>query len=410
MTVSSAAPISPFPFRLIFLLGLVTAIGPLATDMYLPAFPDVEQDLGGGVGSVQFTLGAWFLGLAFGQFSQGPLSDRFGRKGPLLVGLGVYALASAGCALASNYHLFCLFRFIGAFGGSASAVIPRAIVRDVATGKKGGHIMAQLTLVFGVMPVLAPGLGSLVLKIGDWRWIFWIGTLYAVAAIVGVLVMLPDTLAVAKRIRFRPVEILWRYQNILCEPVFFSNALITTFSTFVMFAYLGSAPVLFEQTLHFSPGAFGIFFGANAASFILGTQINGWLIHRVPMPALLEGAILWAFAIGCVFVVLALAGVVGAAHPWLTCGFIVSITGALGFIGPNGTVMSFSRHGHHAGSASALLGTMQFSFGSLSSVLVGLLPGGGAIPTAVGMMTGVVGMAIGDILRRRTSYQHDAEE
>lgn len=141
-----------------------------------------------------------------------------------------------------------------------------------------------------------------------------------------------------------------------------------------MFAYLGSAPVLFEQTLHFSPGAFGIFFGANAASFILGTQINGWLIHRVPMPALLEGAILWAFAIGCVFVALALAGVVGAAHPWLTCGFIVSITGALGFIGPNGTVMSFSRHGHHAGSASALLGTMQFSFGSLSSVLVGLLP------------------------------------
>lgn len=136
MTVSSAAPISPFPFRLIFLLGLVTAIGPLATDMYLPAFPDVEQDLGGGAGSVQFTLGAWFLGLAFGQFSQGPLSDRFGRKGPLLVGLGVYALASAGCALASNYHLFCLFRFVGAFGGSASAVIPRAIVRDVATGKR----------------------------------------------------------------------------------------------------------------------------------------------------------------------------------------------------------------------------------------------------------------------------------
>ncbi|GBQ48373.1 multidrug ABC transporter [Acetobacter ghanensis DSM 18895] len=410
MTVPSASHASSFPFRLIFLLGLVTAIGPLATDMYLPAFPSVEHDLGGGAGSAQFTLGAWFLGLAFGQFSQGPLSDRFGRKAPLVIGLGVYVLASAGCALASNYHLFCLFRFIGAFGGSAGAVIPRAIVRDVATGKKGAHIMAQLTLVFGVMPVLAPGMGSLVLKFGDWRWIFWIGALYGVAAIVGILVMLPDTLAVAKRIRFRPVEILWRYQGILREPVFFSNALITTFSTFVMFAYLGSAPVLFEQTLHFSAGAFGLFFGANAAAFILGTQINGRLIHRVSMPALLEGAILWAFALGCVFVALAVSGVVGVAHPWLTCTFIVGITGALGFIGPNGTVMSFSRHGHHAGSASALLGTMQFSFGSLSSVLVGLLPGGGAIPTAVGMMTGVLGMAIGDLLRRRTSDQHETED
>ncbi|MFT8922115.1 multidrug effflux MFS transporter [Acetobacter sp.] len=409
MTSSPTAPISSFPFRLIFLLGLVTAIGPLATDMYLPAFPSVEHDLGGGAGSAQFTLGAWFLGLALGQFSQGPLSDRFGRKGPLVVGLGVYALASAGCALVSNYHLFCVLRFIGAFGGSACAVIPRAIVRDVATGKKGAHIMAQLTLVFGVMPVLAPGLGSLVLKIGDWRWMFWIGTLYAVAAIMGVLLMLPDTLAVERRIRFRPVEILWRYQGILREPVFFSNALITTFSTFVMFAYLGSAPVLFEQRLHFSPGAFGLFFGANAAAFILGTQINGRLIHRVSIPALLDGAILWAFVLGCAFVALALAGVVGVGHPWLTCVFIVGLTGALGFIGPNGTVMSFSRHGHHAGSASALLGTMQYSFGSLSSVLVGLLPGGGAIPTAIGMMTGVMGMAIGDLLRRRTSHLYDAE-
>ncbi|MDE7547982.1 multidrug effflux MFS transporter [Acetobacter fabarum] len=409
MTPSPTAPISVFPLRLVFLLGLVTAIGPLATDMYLPAFPLVEHDLGGGAGSAQFTLGAWFLGLAFGQFSQGPLSDRFGRKGPLVVGLGVYALASAGCALVSSYHLFCLLRFIGAFGGSACAVIPRAIVRDVATGKKGAHIMAQLTLVFGVMPVLAPGLGSLVLKMGDWRWMFWIGTLYAIAAIVGVLLMLPDTLVAERRIRFRPVEILWRYQSILREPVFFSNALITTFSTFVMFAYLGSAPVLFEQRLHFSAGAFGLFFGANAAAFILGTQINGRLIHRVSMPALLDGAILWAFVLGCVFVALALAGVVGVGHPWLTCVFIVGLTGALGFISPNGTVMSFSRHGHHAGSASALLGTMQYSFGSLSSVLVGLLPGGGAIPTAIGMMTGVMGMAIGDILRRRTSHQHDAE-
>ncbi|OAZ71075.1 Multidrug resistance protein [Acetobacter pasteurianus] len=412
MTTSSAPPAlfkNGLPLRLILLLGLVTAIGPLATDMYLPAFPDVERDLGGGAGSAQFTLGAWFLGLAFGQFSQGPLSDRFGRKVPLVIGLAVFAVASAMCAVVRDYHLFCIMRFIGAFGGSASAVIPRAIVRDVATGKKGAHIMAQLTLVFGVMPVLAPSMGSLVLEFGNWRWIFWSGTLYAVLGMIGIICMLPDTLSPAYRMRLAPFEIFTRYRTILREPVFLSNALITTFSTFVMFAYLGSAPVLFEQVLHFSPTAFGMFFGVNAAAFILGTQINGRLVHKFAMPALLQAAILWALIMGGIFVVVACSGLAGLAHPWLTCGLITCITGALGFIGPNGTVMAFSRHAHQAGSASALLGTMQFSLGSLSNVLVGVLPGGGAIPTAIGMMTGVIGMVCANILRRRHTDQAEHE-
>lgn len=386
---------------LIVLLGLVSAIGPVATDMYLPAFPEVDHDLAGGPGSAQFTLAAWFFGLAIGQFSQGPLSDRFGRRAPLIIGLAVFALASAGCAIVQDYHLFCLCRFVSAVGGSASAVIPRAIVRDVATGKKGARIMSQLTLVFGVMPVLAPSLGSIVLKFGNWRWIFWVGTVYALAAIVGVLLTLPDTLSAERRIAFSPVRIASRYILILKEPVFLSNALLATFSTFVMFAYLGSAPVLFEQVLHFSAGQFGVFFGVNAAAFILGTQINGRLVHRFAMPVLLEVALLWALVIGVLFVILALTGVAGEHHPILTCGLITCITGALGFIGPNATVMSFYHHGQHAGSASAMLGTMQFSIGSLSSVLVGLLPGGSAIPTAIGMMTGILGMAIADLMRRR---------
>ncbi|MFE8872630.1 multidrug effflux MFS transporter [Acetobacter persici] len=399
----SPAPFVPgtgFTPWLIVLLGLVTAIGPVATDMYLPAFPEVEHDLGGGKGSAQFTLGAWFLGLAIGQFSQGPLSDRFGRRVPLMLGLLVFAIASAGCAMVQDYHLFCLCRFVAAVGGSASAVIPRAIVRDVATGKKGAKLMSQLTLVFGVMPVLAPSLGSLVLQFGNWRWIFWIGTLYALSAIVGLFCSLPDTLRPERRVAFSPIKILTRYITISQEPVFLSNALIATFSTFVMFAYLGSAPVLFEQVLHFTPGQFGAFFGVNAAAFILGTQINGRLVHRVAMPVLLEGALLWAIVAGGLFTVLALCGVAGEHHALLTCTLIASITGALGFIGPNATVMSFYHHGQHAGSASALLGTMQFGIGSLSSVLVGLLPGGSAIPTAIGMMVGILGMAGADLMRR----------
>ncbi|QEO16872.1 multidrug effflux MFS transporter [Acetobacter vaccinii] len=393
---------------LIVLLGLVTAIGPLATDMYLPAFPELESELGGGAGSAQFTLGAWFLGLAVGQFSQGPLSDRFGRKAPLIIGLLVFALASAGCAIVHDYHWFCFYRFLGALGGSASAVIPRAIVRDVATGRKGAHIMAQLTLVFGVMPVLAPSLGSLVLRFGSWRDIFWLGTVYGVLAIVGVLTMLPDTLAMDRRIFLRPAGIVSRYYGILREPVFLTNALITSFSSFVMFAYLGSAPMVFEQLLGFSPLMFGVFFGVNAAFFILGTQINGRLTHRVALTKLLERSILWVSFAGCVFVGLSLAGIAGAGHPLLVCLLIVSMTGGLGFIGPNGTVLSFSRHGQHAGSASAMLGTIQFSLGACGSVLVGVLPGGGTVPTATGMLVGALGMLVCDIVRRRIG-QHEPD-
>lgn len=407
---ANVPPLPTLTFPLIVLLGLVTAIGPLATDMYLPAFPQLDSDMAHGPGSAQMTLAAWFLGLAIGQFSQGPLSDRFGRKVPLIIGLGIFGLASAGCALVHDYKLFCFFRFLSALGGSASAVIPRASVRDVATGRKGAHIMAQLTLVFGVMPILAPTLGSLVLKFGSWRNIFWVAAVYAALAIIATQVMLPDTLAPERRIRLAPSDILSRYRSILAEPVFLSNALITSFSSFVMFAYLGGAPVLFEQVLGFSPSAFGIFFGVNASFFILGTQINGRLVHRISMPVILEAAILWSCLLGGVFVVLAVMRVAGPNHPLLTCMLITSITAALGFIGPNGTVLSFSRHGQHAGSASALLGTLQFALGALSSVLVGLMPQHGALPTAIGMTTGALCMAASNILRRQATDANEHEQ
>ncbi|GAJ29083.1 multidrug effflux MFS transporter [Acidomonas methanolica] len=384
----------------IALLGLVSTIGPLSTDMYLPAFPRLEHDLGHGPGSAQFTLACWFAGLAVGQFCLGPLSDRFGRLWPLLLGLGVYAAASVGLAVTDSYTLFCVLRFVAAIGGSISSVVPRAIVRDVATGHEAVRIMSQLTLVFGVGPILAPTLGSALLMFGSWRLIFWSGALSAILLVGASAMLLPDTLPLEFRRHLPPVEILNRYYRLVRERVFCSAALITSFSSFVMFAYIADAPTLFERLLGFSPSAFAIFFGVNAGGFILATQINGRLTRHVSYIRIMEVGIAACLVSGLILLAVCLSGATGAADPWPLCVFIITTTFALGFIGPNATVLSLTHHGHQAASASALLGTMSFSIGGSSGLLMAFLPAHWLGSTAIGMLTGVAGMILCNFWRR----------
>ncbi|MDG6094534.1 multidrug effflux MFS transporter [Acetobacter sp. AN02] len=389
------------PFHVIALLGLLTAVGPVATDMYLPAFPQVEHDLGHGTGSAQLTLAAWFAGLALGQFTSGPLSDRFGRRAPLIGGLLIFTLASAGCAITSSFGLFCLFRFLSALGGATGAVIPRAIVRDVATGRQGAVIMTQLMLVFGAAPMLAPSLGSYVLQLGSWRWIFWFSVIYALAGIVAVLAGLPDTLPRDMRRPLHPVTILSRYLSILREPNFRIHALIASSCTFVTFAYLGGAPVIFEHLLAFSPSAFALFFGVNAGMFILVNQISGRLAHRgIPLTTLMKTGVAICVTDCCLFLLLTSLHLVTPAHPVLVGLLIMGGTSSLGLIGSNATVMSFHHHGAHAGTASALLGTMQFSIGALSGILMGWMPDTSLVPTAFVMSIGAMNMLLMMFLRR----------
>lgn len=394
-------PVGALPMWHVVLLGLVTAIGPLATDMYLPAFPAIDRDLGGGPGSAQITLAAWLAGLAVGQFSQGPISDRLGRRVPLIGGLLVFSIASAGCAMSHDYRLFCLWRFLAALGGSAGVVVPRAIVRDIATGVQGARIMSQLTLVFGLMPILAPSLGSLVLSFGHWRWIFWIAVLYGVLGVIAVAWTLPDTMPREKRIPLSVSNVLWRYVAIAREPMFLSAALLLGCSSFVMFGYLASAPIVFEHILGFTPGQFGVFFGVNAALFITGAQINARLVHLVPLHVLLMRGVCFSTLAGTTFLALAIAGLAGPAHPALVCVMIGLVTGSLGFVNPNATVLAFTRHGHHAGSASALMGTTQFTVGSLSGVLLGCLPMDTVLPMVGVMMMGITGMLACSLWHRR---------
>lgn len=389
------------PFHLIVLLALTSAIGPLSTDMYLPAFPVLDQDLGGGPGSAQFTLATWFAGLAAGQFSCGPLSDRLGRRTPLLIGMMVFTLASAGCALTTDYRAFCLFRFIAAFGGSAGSVIPRAVIRDIATGRQGAKIMTQLTLIFGVMPILAPSVGSLILTEGSWRWIFGLTVIYGALATVALWFQLPDTLPPQRRLHLPPAAILHRYGMLLREPHFMLNALIASAGTFVMFAYLGGSPVVFEHLIGFTPQQYGLFFGLNAALFIAATQITGVLIHHYRLESVMQAGIFACAAMAALFVLLTATGIATPATPLLVAGLVMGVTFALGFIGANATVLAFHHHGAQAGSASALLGTIQFSLGALSGTLMGFMPASSIVPMASVMALGPAMMIVLNALRRR---------
>ncbi|QNT77501.1 multidrug effflux MFS transporter [Entomobacter blattae] len=398
MSGSSPASEHSLPRWTIVLLGLISAIGPLSTDTYLPAFPQVTQDLHG---QAELTLAAWFLGLAVGQISQGPVSDRWGRKLPLIGGISLYIVASVGCALVSNFWVFCLFRFFAAIGGSAGMVIPRAMVRDIATGRKGAYIMAQLALVSGIIPIVAPTLGSFILLFAHWRGIFWFSVLYGLIGITFIVLNLQDTLPANKRLQLGFKETFWRYTDIIQEPVFLSNTLIASFSSFVVFAYLGGTPAVYEHILHFSVLQFGLLFGANASCFILGTQINGQLVKFFSLGTLTNYGMQAAFMAGFFLLFLPLTSWGGEAHPYAFTLPLMALLGSLGFISPNTMVMAFSNHARHAGSASALLGTLQFSIGAVSGILIGILPENSIFPTVSVIMIGIVAMSLCNLWRQR---------
>ncbi|MGH7209911.1 MAG: Bcr/CflA family efflux MFS transporter, partial [Acetobacteraceae bacterium] len=247
------------------LLGFLTAVGPAATDMYLPAFPAIEASFHAPVGSAQYTLAAWFAGLAVGQISQGTLSDRFGRRLPLIVSTALFTASCVACALAPSILLLAVFRFVSAIAAAASMVIPRAVVRDLADGHAAAILMSRLMLVMGAAPILAPSIGGAVLAFGSWRWIFWILTAYGLTALVLVSVFLPDTLPPAQRMRLSAAEQFRRYSHILRERGFLTNSSVGGFGTFGFFAYLGGSSPVFIDGFGFTPSQFGLLFGGCAA-------------------------------------------------------------------------------------------------------------------------------------------------
>jgi len=386
------------PAWLPILLGFLTAVGPLSTDMYLPAFPAIEVALGGTAGTAQITLATWFVGLAVGQITQGTLSDRYGRRLPLIVGTAIYAVAGLGCALAPNMFLLSLFRFIAAFGGSAGMVIPRAIVRDISDGQNAARMMSRLILVMGAAPILAPSLGGAILGFASWRWIFGVMALFGAICCVLVWRLLPDTLPEQNRVRLSFGGLATRYVSILRERGFITHALMGGFATFSMFAFLGGSPYVFIELYHLSPRQFGGLFGVSATGFILASQINPRVLPRFGAHRVMRLAVRVLLA---ATLTLTIAAFIQPAEWWMLAVPIMFAMATNGFNMPNTTVAALSRHAGHAGSASAVMGTLQFLMGSVSGLTVGLASDGTARPMAVLMLIGACGAVICDWRRPR---------
>jgi DHA1 family bicyclomycin/chloramphenicol resistance-like MFS transporter len=363
--------------RLAALLGALTALGPLGVDMYLPAFPAMGVDLGAPPAAVQRTLATFLFGMAAGQVVVGPLSDRYGRRLPLVAGLALFALASVGCAVAASAEALAWLRLAQALGGCAGMVVARAVVRDVADERGAVRMMATLMLVMGAAPILAPMAGGALLAAFDWRAIFWVLAAYGLAALLLVLLALPESLPPERRRRDGLAAILAVYAQILRDRRFLSCVLAGAIPMLGLFAYLVGSPYVLMEMHGLDPVRYGVAFGSNAFGLILASQVISRLVRHVAPPRLLLGALVVCAAAG---LLVPLAVATGLLWPLLAALFLyLSVMGA---VLPLASAQAMAPLGRVAGSASAVIGTMQFGGGAVVGVALGALGGGSPWPMA----------------------------
>ncbi len=380
-------PLRGLPGWLI-VLGALTAIGPLSIDMYLPALPGIGAELNADGGQVQLTLAIFLVGLTAGQLLYGPLSDRFGRKPPLYVGLILYVIASFGTSFATDVHQIQLWRLLQGLGGCAGVVIARAAVRDRCDAASMARAFSMLTLVMGAAPILAPMIGSLLLTLSGWRSIFVLLALFGVALLLAVRFGMIETV---DRRHTQPLQfgsVLRTYGELLRDRQFLLFTLCAGFGAAGMFAYISGSSFALIELHGLSPSQFSWAFGANACGLIAASQLNGWLVGRVSMGRLLAGGLTVAALATVVVAVTALGGDVGL--PLLLPMFFLFLSG-LGFVMPNASAIALSRQGRRAGSAAALMGVLQYGMGTLAGAAVSLWHDGSALPLVVVMAVCGVG-------------------
>ncbi|MFV0136306.1 multidrug effflux MFS transporter [Streptomyces sp. HMX87] len=365
------------------ILGGLTATPPLAMDMYLPALPEVTRALHAPAATVQLTLTACLAGMALGQLVVGPMSDRWGRRRPLLSGLAVYVVATALCAFAPTIELLVACRLAQGLAGAAAIVIARAVVRDLYDGVAMARFFSTLMLISGVAPIVAPLIGGQILRVTDWRGVFVVLTVLGVLLGGIVWAKLPETLPAAERHRGGVGEALRSMRGLLADRAFSGYLLAGGFAFAALFAYISASPFVIQEIHGASPQTFSLLFGLNSVGLVVVGQINGKvLVGRVRLDRVLGLglAIVVAAATALLLMSLGVFGEVGLA-PVAAALFV--LMSAMGITLPNTQALALMRVKYAAGSASALLGTSSFLIGAIASPLVGIAGEDTALPMAV---------------------------
>jgi DHA1 family bicyclomycin/chloramphenicol resistance-like MFS transporter len=348
--------------------------------MYLPGLPALLTDFNTGASQIQLTLSACLIGLAVGQLVAGPISDTFGRRLPLLIGLVGFAVASVLCALAPTIGVLIGLRFVQGFAGAAGIVIGRAIVRDMHAGQAAARYFSMLMLVNGSAPILAPIVGGQVLRYTSWQGVFVVLALIGCGLFLAAFLGIRETLPPERRQGGGVAGTLRTFRRLVTDRSFIGYAAALGLSIAAMFAYISGSPFVLQEIYGVSPQQFSFLFGMNALGIVIAGQINARLIGRVPLKQLLGGGIL-SSTTGGILLLLTVA-VLGGALPMVLISLFM-VVASLGFIMPNATALALSAHPTTAGSASALLGLLQYLVGAIAAPLVGIGGEDTALPMAI---------------------------
>lgn len=362
---------------LIGVLGALAAFGAISVDMYLPSLPSIADDLGVASGTAQFTLSSFFIGFGLGQLFYGPLSDRFGRRGPLLSGILLYMLASLGCAFSTSLGQLIGWRFVQAGGGCAGAVIARAIVRDLYSAEAMARVMSMIMLVIATAPLVAPLIGGYLLVWLGWRAIFWLLAGFGALCFVAAWSLVPETRPREFRSRLSPTRQLAGYAQLLRHRSTLGYMLCGGSAFAGMFAYISGTPFVYIELFDVEPQHYGWLFGLNVAGLMLVSFLNSRLVGRLGSGRLLGWGLL--IQTGAGLALLAASRLEYLPALVVPLFFYVSM---IGIVAANATAGALSHFPELAGTASALFGVFQFGLGALAGALVGWLYDGSPLPMA----------------------------
>ena len=361
---------------LILILGSITAIAPMTIDMYLPAFNAITKSLNASESQLQLTLSSYFIGMALSQIIYGPIVDRFGKKIPLFIGLVIYIITSILCCLAKNIETLIILRFFQALGVCACLVVPRAIVRDVFTPQDSAKVFSHLMLVIGLAPIFAPFLGSILLLQFGWESIFIFSAFFGFLCLL-LSYFLPPNKGANKEDKIS--HALKKYLYIIKDRDFIVPAICGGLSVAGLLSYVTGSPTLYMNFFKMSAHDYSLIFSCNAICFIFMSQLNAYLLKKFSIKQVLRKTILMPSICGVALIYFSYFN----PQLWIFIFLFSFFLGGVGAINPNTTALAMAKHAKHSGSASALLGTVQFSIAAIFSILISKFQGDGISPFVV---------------------------